>query len=179
MSEKYSLGKEAANKSLLISDLDLSVRLYQFLKNSLKITSLSELSNKTEKEIRETQGFTEPNWRELKPILEDNNLLLKSDVIEIPKEGWVDEVENYKNEIKFFIYIAKSRNYDSMTEFHLSGMNSKVLEKIYNRTVLPEKVQFFYKNNIPERIHVSYNGEGTGQQLDFYISGKALNDFLN
>ncbi len=179
MSEKYSLGKEGASKSLLISDLDLSVRLYQFLKNSLKITSLSELSDKTEKEIRGAQGFTEPNWRELNSILGDKSLSLKSDNIENPKEGWVDEVEKYKNEIKLFIYLAKSRNYDPITEFHLSGMNSKVLEKIYSRSVLPEKVEVFYKNNIPEQIHVSYNGEGTGQYLDFYISGKALNDFLN
>ena len=177
--KKYDFNNKQESKSLLINDLDLSIRLYQFLKNSLGINSLNELSSKTEKEIRETRGFTEPNWKELKSILLDNNLALMPGVAETPKEGWVNDTEKYKIDIKYFILLAKSRNYNSLTEFHLSGMNSKVLEKIYNGSILPEKVEVFYKKNKPEQIHVSYNGEGTGHYIDFYISGKALYDFFS
>lgn len=99
MNERYFQRKLVKEKSLLIDDLDISIRLYQFLKNHIGIVSLDELSNKTEKEIKETRGFTSPNLKELKSLLQENGLSLKIEDNEILKNGLVNETEKLKNKI--------------------------------------------------------------------------------
>lgn len=65
------------NKSLLLKDLEISIVLYQFLKNHLKIKSLKELEDKTENDIRDIKGFSNRNMKELSAILSENNISLK------------------------------------------------------------------------------------------------------
>lgn len=105
--------------------------------------------------------------------------VIKPDQIE-NKQGWVDETEFYKNKVVDFIknYYSSEHGYNSITEFHISGDNSKVLRGAYNGEVLPTKIEFWYEHNNPKQIHVLYEGQDTGHSIDFYISGKALEDFL-
>jgi hypothetical protein len=95
------------------------------------------------------------------------------------KNGWKNETEKYSLKIVGFVSNLKGEDYDHITEFHISGMNSDVLEKMKNGTVNPEKVEVYYEKDIIKNFHVLYNGEDRGQNIDLYISGRALEDFLN
>lgn len=94
------------------------------------------------------------------------------------KHGWIDCLKEYQVDVKNFIVTAKDQHYDGITEFHFSGMNSKVLTAIYQGSILPDSLDIYYKDNQPEQIHAVYKGGDTGHSIDVYISGQALQDFL-
>jgi len=95
------------------------------------------------------------------------------------KSGWFDYTMEYREDIKNFISKAKANRYDSVAEFHLSGENSRVLNQVYQGEVLPKRVEVFQTDSEPEMIHVVYDGNNSGNSLDFYISGQALDDFFS
>lgn len=69
--------------------------------------------------------------------------------------------------------------YDAMTELHFSGMNGEVLNKIKNGEAIPERINIYYEGDEIKQMHAVYNGDNSGQNIDVYINGKALEDFLS
>ena len=68
--------KKETEKSILLKDLDISVRLYNFLISNFEIRTVEELAKKTESEIRNAK-----NLSEIKEILGSIGLSLKEDII--------------------------------------------------------------------------------------------------
>lgn len=173
---KFNLAKEKNS----IDDLDISVRCYQFLKNQVGIKTIDELTSKTSAEIKKAPGFNPKIMEEIENILANKDLSFKEEVnLEKEKNGWIDETEKYGREMKYFILLAKERHYNHLSEFHISGMNTNVLKKILSGQIFPKEIRIFYNKNKPEQIAVSYDNEGSGQIIDLYISGKALEDFFS
>lgn len=64
-------------ESLLLNDLDISIRLYQFLKNA-GIKSLEELTEKSESDLIQIKEIDQISLKELKSILKEKGLSLKN-----------------------------------------------------------------------------------------------------
>lgn len=96
------------------------------------------------------------------------------------KNGWLNETEKYSNEILEFIKDENNfKKYDHFSELHISGDNFSVLSSALKGELLPSDVEVFYKNNIPEQIKIRYANQGKGHDIDIFISGKALDNFLS
>jgi hypothetical protein len=99
------LKRPQKQESYLLEDLEISTRLYQFLKNSLKIKSLDELTQKTETEVSLLCGIEHRSYlKELKNILNDKNLSFKKEEVWKGTEFWSKELENagVKDKLSFF-----------------------------------------------------------------------------
>ena len=107
------------------------------------------------------------------------------------RQRWEDETSERKGSIAEFIKnyfenrkIGKQEgderieDYDSFTEFHFSGLNFDVLTKVKKGEVEPEQVNVYYEGKEIKQIHVLYNSEGKGQNLDVYLKERALEDYL-
>lgn len=92
------------------------------------------------------------------------------------KNGWEDSTEVLKERVKNFIVNSKDKHYSHITDFHISGMNSDLLTRILSGEVNARRIEVFWENNLPKNIHVLYDSEGTGHDIDIYISEKALLD---
>ncbi len=101
---------------------------------------------------------------------------MKSPETKTIKNGWEDQTVALKEKVKNFIANPQSKNYDQF-ELHISGMNTDVLTKVWDGTVDAKEIKVFYEKDIPQKINVMYENEGKGQNIDVYISGKALSDF--
>jgi len=100
-----NLEKPQKQESNLLEDLDISIRLYQFLKNLVKIKSLNELTRKTESEVSSLCEIEGQSYlKELKKILSDKNLSFKIEEIWRGTEFWTDEIEKagVKDKLRFF-----------------------------------------------------------------------------
>lgn len=73
--------KKETEKSILLKDLDISVRLYNFLISNFQIRTVEELAKKTESEIRNAKNFNPKHLSEIKEILGSIGLSLKEDII--------------------------------------------------------------------------------------------------
>jgi len=73
--------KNGPEKSILLKDLDISVRLYDFLISNFQIRTVEELAKKTESEIRNAKNFNQKHLSEIKEILGSIGLSLKEDII--------------------------------------------------------------------------------------------------
>jgi hypothetical protein len=92
-------------ETYLLEDLDISTRLYQFLKNYLNIKSLDELTQKTETEVSLLCGIEHKSYlKELKSILNDKNLSFKEEEAWKGVEFWTNEIEKagIKDKLRFF-----------------------------------------------------------------------------
>jgi len=95
------------------------------------------------------------------------------------RNGWFNEKEKYSNKIVEFIKNKDNfRKYDHISELHISGDNSFVLEGALKGEFTPSDVEVFYKSNIPYQIKIRYDNQNKGQDIDVFISGRALEDFL-
>lgn len=99
----------------------------------------------------------------------------------IPLEGWQDETSRYSESLKEFLATALRREgkdrYDDSTELHFSG-NSPRFEDVQRGTALPSSVRVQYKDGKPVQVHAYYlKDERGGQNLDVYITNRALEDF--
>ncbi len=68
--------------------------------------------------------------------------------------------------------------YDGFNEFHFSGTNGLVAPKIWNGTATVIEVSVFYEADRPTQVHVIFDGENGGHNIDVYFQGKALEDLL-
>ena len=92
-------------ESYLLENLDISTRLYNFLKNSLNIKSLEELTQKTETEVGLLFGKEHGSFmKELRIILSDKNLSFKKEEVWKGTQFWTDEIikAGVKDQLKFF-----------------------------------------------------------------------------
>lgn len=91
----------------------------------------------------------------------------------------IDEKNKYTQTTLEFMKTVKDAHYDHVTEFHISGYNSSVLTQALNGEIDPDAVNVYYENNKPQKIHLLYRNQDKGQDIDLYVSGRALNDFLS
>lgn len=92
-------------ESYLLENLDISTRLYNFLKNFLNIKSLEDLTQKTETEISLLIGEERNSYmKELKSILNDKNLSFKKEEVWKGTHFWKNEIERagVKDKLNFF-----------------------------------------------------------------------------
>ena len=107
------------------------------------------------------------------------------------KQRWENETSERKDSIVQFIknYFESRRvgkqegderieDYDSFTEFHFSGSNFDVLTKVKKGEAEPKQVNVYYEGKEIEQIHVLYDSEGKGHNIDVYLKGRALEDYL-
>lgn len=68
-------------KMIYVSDLDISVRLYNCFKDwyPIQITYLDQLSNYTNKEVFRTRNFGKKTFLELKQLMEEYNIKFKGE----------------------------------------------------------------------------------------------------
>lgn len=68
---------------------------------------------------------------------------------------------------------ANGERYDSV-DFHISGVG--LTSEIRNGTLLPDKVETFYKDGEIKQVKATYKVD---KLTEVFISGKALEDFLS
>ena len=98
--------------------------------------------------------------------------------------GWFDETPIHADRVAKFLAdnVANIRRaeqsgqrvkrYDHNTELHFSGGGDA---GIHNGTSKPDEVRVYYEAGSPIKMHLYYHDSST----DAYISGKALEDYLN
>ena len=102
------------------------------------------------------------------------------------ESGWRTETEKHGENIQKFLqnHFAVSHeqhpspHYDSLTELHISGMNSHVMQKIAEGTATIVRVNVHYENGEPDQIHVVFDSENKGHYIDVYLRKRALTDYL-
>lgn len=98
--------------------------------------------------------------------------------------GWKNETEERSFSVSVFLEkhfkkpLKERSRYDSFTELHFSGTNSEVMQKIRERSADILEVNVLYKNDNPGQIHVVFSSEGKGHNIDVYLAGKALEEYL-
>lgn len=68
--------------------------------------------------------------------------------------------------------------YDHMSEFHVSGNNSRLIEALQGK-VNPDSVEVFYENDQPTQVKLYYRLDEGGQGINIVLKGKALADYLS
>lgn len=108
------------------------------------------------------------------------------------KRKWINETSHHSDSIIKFIkeyFINKfagnqisgkrTKDYDSFTELHFSGSNNNVMARIQKGEMGPKRINVFYDGNKAAQMHVLFDSNGQGHNIDVYLSGKALEDYLN
>lgn len=100
------------------------------------------------------------------------------------ESGWQTETEEHRDQITRFLqaYLAAPREqrqgYDHSTELHFSGNNPTVTHKIAEGAGKIVHVDVFYEGGKPSQIHVVFDSENAGHNIDAYLSAGALSDYL-
>lgn len=100
------------------------------------------------------------------------------------KDGWNNETVERRSGVAAFLrnYLSTpldSRpHYNGVSDLHFSGTNSKVIDKIWNGTANISEVTVLYEDQRPIQIHVIFDGENAGHNIDVYFQEKALRDLL-
>lgn len=103
---------------------------------------------------------------------------------ETSSENWRDTTQQdcspMTNFLKNFmqIPIEERPRYDSLTELHFSGTNTDTNEEIANGKGNILSVKRFPNNENPQQIHVVFDGKKMGHNIDVYLKGIALQDYL-
>lgn len=100
-------------------------------------------------------------------------------------DGWRDETAPRAESLGRFLQKhltalsgGEPTKYDSISKLHFSGTNRKVFDKIAQGTAHITRINVFYQNGKAEQIHIVFDSEGTGQNIDVYLRVKALDDYL-
>lgn len=95
------------------------------------------------------------------------------------QEGWKDETGVHADSLQVFLKEALHREfrqrYDDSTEFHFSGASPE-FQEIQKGTIPPTTVRVLYQGGEIKKVHAVYASRRGN--LDVYISGRPLNDFL-
>lgn len=103
---------------------------------------------------------------------------------EVCSEDWGDTTQQDCSPMTDFLKnfmqmpIGERPRYDSLTELHFSGTNTDTNEKIAKGNGDILYVKRFPNNKNPQQIHVVFDGKGTGHNIDIYLKGNALRDYL-
>jgi len=98
---------------------------------------------------------------------------------EIKKNEWKDETEERQDGlIEFLKNNTGKKEYNSFSDLHFSGTNRTVFDKIVSGTANILKVDVFYVDNKIEQIHLVFDSEHQGHNIDVYLYRKALKDYL-
>jgi len=103
---------------------------------------------------------------------------------ETAKNEWKNETEERENSLVEFLKNNSKANskerprYDAISDLHFSGTNSFVFDKISEGTAKVGRIDVFFVNNKIEQIHVVFDGENNGHNIDVYLNKKALEDYL-
>lgn len=96
-------------------------------------------------------------------------------------EGWKDETNERAEQLQTFLaeaLRASGKKSYASTELHFSG-TSPLFQDVQKGTARPSSVRVQYQNGTPVQVHAYYlKDERGGQNLDVYLSQKALTDFL-
>lgn len=102
----------------------------------------------------------------------------------IKKTEWKNETSQRQASVCEFLknHFSQSmdshKQYDSISELHTSGTNVDVLQKIGKGEAMVNEVSLYYENDKPKQVHIVFDSEGKGHNIDVYISGRALEDYL-
>ena len=99
------------------------------------------------------------------------------------KMGWIAEMERGQSIQEFLGQhlrrgVGKPSRYDSLTELHFSGTNTNAIQELNDDRANILDIQTLYESGQPQQIHIVIAARGVGQNLDIYIKGKALDDYL-
>ena len=101
---------------------------------------------------------------------------------EIEKNDWQDETAERAASVNSFIVENFFSRGGSLTKYHaslhLSGGSWDGLQEVAKGEATQSRINVHYGHGVIEQIHVIYNCEG-GQSNDFYLTGKALEDYLS
>ncbi len=98
--------------------------------------------------------------------------------------GWKKETAERAEKVTAFMrgYFRVPREsrpqYDQIAELHFSGSNAEVMRELSEGTAEVEEVSVLYENGEPIQIHIVFSGREKGPNIDAYIQGKALTDYL-
>ena len=104
-----------------------------------------------------------------------------------PSSEWKEETLERRKEIAGFLKrytdevlsgIDARQRYDGFSDLHFSGSNLKVMDEIKNGSAVVDVINVLYENGKPTQIHIVFNGEGHGHNIDAYLTNRALADFL-
>ena len=118
----------------------------------------------------------------------ETSLKKEADVMPIEqtpkKQGWQKETEIRQGSINKFLQQHLQTDpqdrarYDHIHELHFSGMNADVMSKIAQGSAKIIEVAVFYKDGKPDSLHAIFESEGKGHNIDVYLQGSALEDYL-
>ena len=97
-------------------------------------------------------------------------------------EGWATETEAHQATLRaFFRQVSEdagngTKPYDAINDLHISGSNIEVLRNMRAGEGNILRVDVLYESNAPTQIHVVFDSEGHGHNLDVYLKNKALKD---
>lgn len=94
---------------------------------------------------------------------------------------WKNETIERGESIRSFLETHSDNrpHYDSTTDLHFSGSNIDVVQKIKEGTAAINEVSVFYDNGKIQQIHIVFDSEGSGHNIDVYLKNKALEDYLS
>lgn len=96
-------------------------------------------------------------------------------------EGWNDETSERAESLQTFLAKAlrrRGRESHDTTELHFSGA-SPIFQDVQKGTARPSSVRVQYQSGKPVQVHAYYlKDERGGQNLDVYLTKRALEDFL-
>jgi hypothetical protein len=98
------------------------------------------------------------------------------------QSGWIDETNIHREQVSSF-FKEYSHNSDRLerqygTELHFSGGNMDVREEIYDGNAEIERIDSLYENGELSKMHIIFSAHGKDQNMDAYLSGQALADYL-
>ena len=97
---------------------------------------------------------------------------------------WKTETEEHRDAVSRFLQeylttpLEQRKTYDSLSGLHFSGANSRVMPKIAEGTAAIVKVDVFYESGKPNQVHVVFDSEGAGHNIEVYLKARALSDYL-
>ncbi|QQS15396.1 MAG: hypothetical protein IPK84_03425 [Candidatus Moraniibacteriota bacterium] len=100
------------------------------------------------------------------------------------EDSWKDTTQQDHDSVKDFLKdhaqtpIEQRSRYDSLTELHFSGTNTTVNERISDGSAKILYIKRFPNIETPKQIHIVFEGEGAGHNIDVYLKGRALNNYL-
>ena len=101
------------------------------------------------------------------------------------RSGWENETQKHTDSIVAFLKRHEESTkedrpkYDHISDLHFSGTNRDVFGKIKNGTAVITEVSILYEAGEPKQVHVVFDSEGKGHNIDVYLQNKALDDYLS
>jgi hypothetical protein len=101
-------------------------------------------------------------------------------------QGWKLETEVHEEELPRFLseYLSRGKDdrkvaQENSLDLQFSGSNPTLFEGIVAGTAEVSEIQTLYgTDGRPQQIHIVFSPEGKGSNIDVYIQGQVLEDYL-